>query len=101
MAKPVSRFVCQACGAVTLKWAGRCETCGEWNTVELVCLGQESIHIVNGKVVMRLSSPQRIDGPALTSVTSGPIILQSEGAELFYRDVAMRPIKAVPAEYRA
>src|ERR1700733_7928792 len=34
MAKPVSRYVCQACGAVTLKWAGRCETCGEWNTIE-------------------------------------------------------------------
>src|ERR1700744_6205908 len=34
MAKPVSRYVCQACGAVTSKWAGRCETCGEWNTVE-------------------------------------------------------------------
>ena len=34
MAKPTSRFVCQSCGAVTLKWAGRCETCGEWNTVE-------------------------------------------------------------------
>ncbi len=33
MARPVSRFVCQACGAVTAKWAGRCETCGEWNTV--------------------------------------------------------------------
>jgi DNA repair protein RadA/Sms len=34
LAKPVSRFVCRACGAVTPKWAGRCETCGEWNTVE-------------------------------------------------------------------
>src|SRR6202012_5635145 len=34
MAKPTSRFVCQSCGAVTPKWAGRCETCGEWNTVE-------------------------------------------------------------------
>ena len=34
MAKPTTRFVCQACGAVTPKWAGRCETCGEWNTVE-------------------------------------------------------------------
>jgi len=34
LAKPVSRFVCQACGAVTSKWAGRCETCGEWNTIE-------------------------------------------------------------------
>ncbi|MEJ0045860.1 MAG: DNA repair protein RadA [Rhodospirillales bacterium] len=33
MAKPTSRFVCQACGAVTAKWAGKCETCGEWNTV--------------------------------------------------------------------
>ena len=34
MAKAASRFVCQSCGAVTPKWAGRCETCGEWNTVE-------------------------------------------------------------------
>ena len=33
MAKPTSRFVCQACGAVTAKWAGKCETCGEWNTI--------------------------------------------------------------------
>ncbi len=33
MAKPVARFVCQACGAVTSKWAGRCETCGAWNTI--------------------------------------------------------------------
>ena len=33
MAKPSARFVCQACGAVTAKWAGRCEACGEWNTV--------------------------------------------------------------------
>jgi DNA repair protein RadA/Sms len=34
LAKVSTRFVCQACGAVTPKWAGRCETCGEWNTVE-------------------------------------------------------------------
>ena len=34
MAKPTTRFVCQSCGAVTLKWAGRCEACGEWNSVE-------------------------------------------------------------------
>jgi DNA repair protein RadA/Sms len=33
LAKPVARFVCQSCGAVTSKWAGRCETCGEWNTI--------------------------------------------------------------------
>jgi DNA repair protein RadA/Sms len=33
MAKPTSHFVCQSCGAVTPKWAGKCETCGEWNTI--------------------------------------------------------------------
>jgi DNA repair protein RadA/Sms len=33
VAKPAARFVCQACGAVTAKWAGRCEACGEWNTI--------------------------------------------------------------------
>ena len=33
MPKPTSRFICNACGAVTPKWAGRCETCGEWNTI--------------------------------------------------------------------
>ncbi len=34
MAKATTRFVCQSCGAVTPKWAGRCETCLEWNTIE-------------------------------------------------------------------
>lgn len=33
MPKPLSRFVCQACGAITAKWTGKCETCGEWNTI--------------------------------------------------------------------
>ncbi len=33
MAKVTSRFVCQACGAETSKWAGKCESCGEWNSV--------------------------------------------------------------------
>ncbi len=33
IAKTVTRFVCQACGAITPKWSGRCESCGEWNTI--------------------------------------------------------------------
>src|SRR5437899_2683739 len=33
MARPLKRFVCQSCGAVTTKWSGRCESCGEWNTI--------------------------------------------------------------------
>jgi DNA repair protein RadA/Sms len=26
-------FTCQACGAIWPKWAGKCEACGEWNTL--------------------------------------------------------------------
>ncbi|MBK9586139.1 MAG: DNA repair protein RadA [Alphaproteobacteria bacterium] len=33
MAKPQKSFVCQSCGAVTPRWAGRCESCLEWNTI--------------------------------------------------------------------
>ena len=72
---------------------------GEWNTLEIVCLGDESIHIMNGTVVMRLHGPTRIDTPTPESITSGPIILQSEGAEVFYRDIKFRPITRIPAAY--
>ncbi|MBN9010695.1 MAG: DNA repair protein RadA [Rhizobiales bacterium] len=32
-AKAKSQFVCQNCGAVSSRWQGRCEDCGEWNTL--------------------------------------------------------------------
>lgn len=34
MAKPAKSYICTACGAAANKWAGRCEECGEWNTLE-------------------------------------------------------------------
>ena len=33
MGKSASSFVCQSCGAVSSKWAGRCDNCGEWNSI--------------------------------------------------------------------
>ena len=33
MAKARSNFVCQNCGASYPKWTGKCENCGEWNTL--------------------------------------------------------------------
>ena len=33
MAKTSISYVCQACGAVYSKWMGRCEACGEWNSI--------------------------------------------------------------------
>ncbi|WP_374763965.1 DNA repair protein RadA [Yunchengibacter salinarum] len=33
MAKARRTFACNACGAVFSRWHGRCEECGQWNTV--------------------------------------------------------------------
>ncbi len=33
MVKKSARFVCSECGAVFPKWAGKCDSCGAWNTI--------------------------------------------------------------------
>ena len=33
MAKSTLSFVCQNCGAAYNRWQGKCESCGEWNTL--------------------------------------------------------------------
>src|ERR1700720_2877160 len=33
MARRPPAFVCQNCGAASGRWQGRCEACGEWNTI--------------------------------------------------------------------
>lgn len=71
---------------------------GEWNTVELICVGEESLHVVNGQVVLRVKQARDFDGQKV--LTSGAIALQSEGAEIFYRNVEVRPISEIPEEYR-
>ena len=33
MSKIKAKFVCQSCGSVTPRWSGRCDNCGEWNSI--------------------------------------------------------------------
>lgn len=33
MVKSKTQFVCQNCGAIFPKWTGKCDNCGEWNTL--------------------------------------------------------------------
>jgi hypothetical protein len=57
---------------------------GEWNTVEVVCEGDTITNIINGVVVNRGTR---------ASVTRGKIALQSEGAEVFFANVRLRPLR--------
>jgi len=33
MAKAKTRYTCQACGSVSMRWQGQCPDCAEWNTL--------------------------------------------------------------------
>ncbi len=56
---------------------------GEWNIIEVICDGDKVTNIVNGVVV---------NEGTMASVTKGKIVLQSEGAEVFYRKVELTPL---------
>lgn len=69
---------------------------GEWNSLELYCLGQTSVHVVNGQVNMILTGLRhRVDGKE-EPLTRGRIQFQSEAAEVFYRNIAVRRIREIP-----
>jgi hypothetical protein len=73
---------------------------GKWNKLELVCVGQTGIHVVNGTVNLVLTKIRReVDGKT-EPVNRGRIQLQSEGAEVYFRNIRLRPITEVPAEIR-
>jgi len=50
MAKAKTQFVCQNCGAVQSKWSGRCDNCGEWNTLveQIANSGSSSVAKASG-----------------------------------------------------
>lgn len=50
MAKKDSKqFVCQNCGSVYPKWQGKCDACGEWNTIVEEQIGGEGFSNLNPK----------------------------------------------------
>jgi hypothetical protein len=69
-----------------------------WNELELITYGDKSLHIVNGKVVMALSNSSYMDS-TLKPLTKGRIQLQSEAAEVFFKDIMIKPITKLPSEY--
>ena len=71
---------------------------GEWNTVDLYCNGDTSIHIVNGKVVMVLYHSQQTDNGQTTRLAKGKLQIQSEGAEVFYKDIKLKSLEVIPGE---
>ena len=66
MPKAKTKFVCSNCGTSHPKWAGRCENCGEWNT-----LVEEAAASAGMSVVAKGASSGRVLSPqAFSSIDS-------------------------------
>jgi DNA repair protein RadA/Sms len=57
MVRLKTKFVCQNCGASYSKWSGKCEQCGEWNTL----LEQEAVD-AGASVVSRSANSGKVLG---------------------------------------
>ena len=73
---------------------------GEWTEVELICEGDKATHIVNGQVKMILENSiiywmdDAVDGGIIAiPLTDGQIQLQSEAAEVWFKDIEIKKVK--------
>lgn len=65
---------------------------GQWDTMEVIADDQVVIHKINGHEVFRgYHSRQVIDGQQV-ALTKGKIEFQSEGAEVFYRNIRIKQL---------
>jgi hypothetical protein len=70
---------------------------GEWNQLDLYIAGDRSVHVVNGVPVLALSELALVDkGGVSHPLTHGRIQLQSEGWEIYFRDITVESIDHVP-----
>ncbi len=72
---------------------------GQWTTVELITFEGKSLHIINGNVVMVLQNSSYVKDGKSFPLIKGKIQLQSEAAEVFYKDIQIKSITVLPAAY--
>jgi len=69
---------------------------GEWNTMEIYTVDGNSVHLVNGQPNMKVMNSRHVVDGAEVPLTKGKIQLQSEGAEIFYRNIELTSIAEIP-----
>ena len=71
---------------------------GEWNTLDLYCHGDTSVHVINGITVMVLYHSRQTDNGRELPLTKGKLQIQSEGAEVYYRQIRIQPLTGIPQQ---
>jgi DNA repair protein RadA/Sms len=61
MAKTKTAYFCQQCGHESVKWLGRCPSCGEWNTFVEELVSKEPAAPAAGSFTQEKAVAQRVD----------------------------------------
>jgi hypothetical protein len=69
---------------------------GQWNKVEVFTLGQTTVFVVNGTPNMVLERTVEETPNGWKPLTKGKLQIQSEAAEIYYRDIKIRPLATFP-----
>ena len=72
MAKPRSRYVCQACATSHLRWEGQCRGCGAWDTLVETVVREATGRPSSPRVVTEPSSPRPLRALAAEDVERRP-----------------------------
>lgn len=67
--------------------SGQERPAGDWNTSEIIAVGDRMEFRLNGRVVNRCSQ---------VHPSAGAILLQCEGSEIFFRRIRFRAVRAMP-----
>lgn len=75
MAKTKTTYFCQSCGTQSDKWAGKCNSCGEWNTIVEEIVQKET----------KNSRLQIFSGKSEKGASNKPVLLQEVGSQEYPR----------------
>jgi 3-keto-disaccharide hydrolase len=92
--KPGSKGVANFC-----QHGEHTEIPNDWNQIDLICFNTMCVHIANGTVVMATQKSMHEVNGDIVPLVRGKIQLQSEAAEVYYKDVQIQKITSMPKAY--
>ncbi|MBK9736537.1 MAG: DUF1080 domain-containing protein [Saprospiraceae bacterium] len=68
----------------------------EWNTLEIICFGNKSIHVLNDKVILMTNGLFVRKGETELPIRKGKIQIQTDGGEMYYKNIRIKSITKIP-----
>ncbi|MBQ6355369.1 DNA repair protein RadA [Candidatus Saccharibacteria bacterium] len=67
--RSTSNFVCQNCGATYAKWLGKCENCGEWNSLVEQVVNEAELNSAKSAIARGAVSGKKLSASSIREIT--------------------------------